>query len=320
MDDINLFDEENKSFNFSKIRKLKCGENPHQSASLYHFDKELDFGVVKGPDLTYNNIIDSTAALSCVGEFFDVPALVVVNHGNIDSAALGIDLENAWDKILDSDPCCYYRSTIAASREIGVKLAQKLTRLPLKVILAPYFSKEALFEFQKNKNIKLVKINTPLEQILKFNTEEIKLTPFGALIQEKDVKDLDVSTFKVVTKKKPEQKEVEDMIFAFKIAKHASSCAVVAAKDLRTLGIVSGEANRSRAVELAISKVCDSPKDSVLASDGFFANIDTVQIAAQNRIAAIIQPMGALKDKEIVETCDKYNISMISTGIRHIKH
>lgn len=312
--------QDNKQYSFTKMKNLKCGENPHQKASLYHFDKEIDWEVLQGFDLTYNNIIDSTKALETVAEFFDVAGLCVVNHGSIDAVALGIDVSNAWDKILDSDPTCYFKSTIASTREVSLEVAQKLSPLEIKVILAPHYSSEALVELGKNKNLKVVKINTALEEILRFHDEEIKLTPFGVLIQEKDSKDLDVKTFKVVTKKKPEQKEVEDMIFAFKIAKHASSCAVVVAKDLRTLGISAGEANRARAVELAIAKVCDSPKDAVIASDGFFSTIDTVQIAAQNRISSIIQPMGSIKDKEIVETCDKYNISMISTIIRHIKH
>lgn len=312
--------EDNKQYNFTKTKSFKCGENPHQRASLYSFDKEIDWEVIYGLDLTYNNIIDSTKALETACEFFDVAALVVVNHGNIDSVSLGVDLLNAWDKIMDSDPTCYYKSTIASTREIDIELAKKFSKLPLKVILAPYYSTDALAELSKNKNLKVVKINTPLEKISRFINEEIKLTPFGALIQEKDVKDLDVETFKVVTKKKPEQKEVEDMIFAFKIAKHASSCAIVVAKDLRTLAVVSGEANRSRAVELAAAKVCDSLKDTIIASDGFFSTTDVVQIAALNRISSIIQPMGSIKDKEIIESCDKYNISMISTGVRHIKH
>lgn len=314
------FIEDNKNFNFSKIKNLKCGENPHQKAALYSYDKELDWEILQGSDLTYNNIIDSTTALEVISEFFDVAALAVINHGRIDAVALGVDIINAWDKILDSDPTCYYRSTISTTREVTLEFAKKISALPLKVILSPYYSKDALLELKKNKNLKVVKINTPYEKIIKFNNEEIKLTPFGALIQQKDIEDLNVETFKVVTNKKPQQKEAEDMIFAFKVAKHAQSCAIVVAKDLRTLGVISGEANRSRAVELAITKVCDSLKDTVIASDGFFSTPDAVQIAAQNRICAIIQPMGSVHDKEIVDMCNKYNISMISTGIRHIKH
>ena len=190
----------------------------------------------------------------------------------------------------------------------------------LEVILAPSFAPEALEELKKKKNLRVIQINTPYEKILKFNNEEVKLTPFGAIIQEKDTKDLDVSTFKVVTKKKPEQRELEDMIFAFKVVKHVKSNAIVIAKDLRTIGICGGQTNRVGAVEIALSRVCDSAKDAVLASDGFFPAIDNIQVAAQERISAIIQPAGSIKDNEVIETADKYQISMISTGIRHFKH
>jgi len=320
MDNNLNIEQENKVYNFTKIKKLKCGANPQQGACLYHYDRELDFEILQGNSLTYNNIIDSTVALETVAEFFDVAALCVSNSSNISAVALGVDVENAWDKIIDSDAQCYNRCTIASSREINLELAKKLSPLPIKVILAPLFSAEALKELSKNKGVKLVKINTKLEEILKYTPEEIKLTPFGALIQEKDTKDLDVETFKVATKKKPEQKEVEDMIFAFKVAKHVKSMGIVVAKDLRTLGVVNGETNRARAVEFAIAKVCDSPKDAVVASDGFFTTIDNIQIMAQNRISGVIQPMGSIADKEIIDVCDKLNIAMISTGIRHIKY
>ncbi len=309
-----------KQYNFSKIQKLKCGANPHQNASLYHYDKEIDWEILKGACLTYNNIIDSSLALEVISEFFDVAAIGVINCGNINSCALGIDINNAWDKIIDSDPTCYFKGTIISTREITLDFAKKISPLEIKLLIAPCFSDNAILELNKNKNLKIIKINTPLEQILKFNEEEIKLTPFGALIQEKDTKELEAATFKVVTKKKPLQNEVEDMIFAFKIAKHVKSAGIVIAKDLRTLAISSGEADRVKSVQNAVNKVCDSLKDSILASDGFLLTKDTVQIAAQNRISGIIQPMGALKDDEIIKECDKYNISMISTGIRHIKH
>ena len=136
----------------------------------------------------------------------------------------------------------------------------------------------------------------------------------------KDNKDLDVKTFKVITKKKPEQRELEDMIFAFKVVKHVKSNGIVVAKDLRTIGICGGQTNRVGAVEIARHRVCDSTKEAVVASDGFFPAIDNIQIMAQNRVSAVIQPAGSIKDNEVIEAADKFGISMISTGIRHFKH
>ena len=124
----------------------------------------------------------------------------------------------------------------------------------------------------------------------------------------------------MVTKKKPEQQQVEDMIFAFKIVKHTKSNAIVVAKDLRTIGICAGQTNNIDAVGFALQNVCDSPKDSVIAADTCFSAIENIQIAAQNRVGAIIQPCGDVKDKQIIETADKLGLSMISTGISHLKH
>ncbi len=311
---------QNKTFYFEKIKDLRYGENPHQKASLYSYNKEIDWEVLNGKELSYNNILDMTSAVEIVSEFFDVSAVAIVKHTNPCAVALASDIEKAWDRALDSDPISPFGGIVAFSKEVDLNLAKKLTSMFLEVIIAPNYTNKALDELKKKKNLRLVKINTKLEDILKFYNEEIKLTPFGALVQQKDSKDLDVNTFKVVTKNKPEQKEVEDMIFAFKVVKHAKSNAIVIAKDLRTIGICAGQTSRVGAVEVALNRVCDCAKGAVLASDGFFPAIDNIQVAAQERISAIIQPAGSIKDIEVIEAADKYGISMITTGIRHFKH
>lgn len=313
-------EENSKALYFNKLQNLRYGENPHQKASLYSYDKELDWVLLNGKEMSYNNILDSTAGLELAAEFFDVCACVIIKHTTPCAVALSSNLESAWDKALDSDPISPFGGVVVFTKEVELPLAKKLTQMFLEVIIAPSYSAEALLELQKKKNLRVIKINTPYKNILSFCDEEIKLTPFGALIQEKDTKELDVKTFKVITKKKPEQREVEDMIFAFKVVKHVKSNAIVVAKDLRTLGICGGQTSRVSSVEIALSKVCDSPKDSVIASDGFFPAIDNIQVAAQNRVSAIIQPAGSIKDKDVIETADKLNISMIATGIRHFKH
>ncbi len=313
-------EENNKNFYFNKIKELRYGENPHQKASLYSYNKELDWVQLNGKEMSYNNILDSTAALEISAEFFDVSACTIVKHTNPCAVALASNIELSFDKALDSDPISPFGGVVAFTKTVEEPLAKKLTSMFLEVILAPDYTKEALEELKKKKNLRVIKINTPYQDILNFVDEEIRLTPFGALIQQKDNKDLDVSTFKVITKKKPSQSEVEDMIFAFKVVKHVKSNAIVVAKDLRTLGICAGQTNRVGSVEIALNRVCDSPKGSVLASDGFFPAIDNIQVAAQNRVSAIIQPGGSIKDKEVIETADKYEIAMITTGIRHFKH
>ena len=311
---------ENKTYNFTKLQNLKYGENPHQEASLYSYNKEIDWALLSGNVLSYNNILDMTTAIEIASEFFDVAAAVIVKHSNPCAVALAGDIPTAWAKAIDSDIIGIFNSVVMFTRGIDLEFAKILSSIGLNIVVAPKFSAEAIEELKKVKNLKVVQINTPLKDISKFVEEEIKLTPFGALIQQKDIKDFDVNTFKVMTKTKPEQKTVEDMIFAFKVAKHAKSNAIVTAKDLRTIGISTGQTTRVGSVEIALAKICDSAKDAVIASDGAISTVDNIQIAAQNRIIGIIQPMGTQKDSEIIKAADKFNISMISTGIRHFKH
>ncbi|MBQ8476345.1 bifunctional phosphoribosylaminoimidazolecarboxamide formyltransferase/IMP cyclohydrolase [bacterium] len=313
-------EENQKNYNFKKIKSLRYGENPHQKASLYSYSKELDYEILNGKELSYNNILDTTSALEIAAEFFDVCACVIVKHTNPCAVALSSNIELAFDKALDSDPISPFGGIVAFTKTVELSLAKKLSAMFLEVIIAPDFAPDALEELKRKKNVRIIKLNTKLESILNFQEEEIKLTPFGALIQEKNNKDLDINTFKVITKKKPEQNELEDMIFAFKVVKHVKSNAIVVAKDLRTLGICGGQTNRVSSVEIALNRVCDSPKGSVLASDGFFPAIDNIQVAAQNRVSAIIQPAGSIKDKDVIECADKLGLSMVATGIRHFKH
>ena len=309
-----------KSYTFEKIKDLKYGENPHQKAELYHYEREIEKEILSGKDLSYNDIIDCSVAIEVAVEFFDVAAAIIVHHANPCNVALAGNLSLAWDKILDSDPLSPFNSVIAFTKKIDFEFAKKIKILPVKIIIAPDFSSDALNELKQIENVKIIKINTPLKEILNFYNEEIKITPFGVLIQEKDTKELTPETFKVVTKKKPEQSEVEDMIFAFKVAKHVKSSAIVVAKDLRTLGICGGQMNSAKRLEHALQCVCDSPKNSIIAADSIFSTIDNIEIAAQNRVSGIIQPAGSIKDREVIAAADKYNISMITTGIRHLKH
>lgn len=309
--------------NYSLIKKqnLRYGENPHQKAALYDFGEKLvDYEVLGGKELSYNNIVDVTAALNIVSEFFDVNAAVIIKHTNPSGVALGKTLEEAWDRALDCDPLSAFGGIVAFSKKVDLNIAQKLTKMFLEVVIAPDFEEGAIEQFKTKKNLRIIKINTPLEKYKQFTEKEIKLTPFGALIQDKDIKELDVETFKVVTKEKPTAEMIEDMVFAQKIAKHLKSNAIVIAKDLKTIGICGGQTSRVGAVEIALMRVTDSAKDAILASDGFFPATDNITVAAQHRIKGIIQPGGSIKDKEVIDLADKLNICMITTGIRHFKH
>lgn len=311
---------ESKAIYLDKVSNLRYGENPHQKAALYSYDMQLDYEILNGKEMSYNNILDATAALSIAAEFFDVNCCTIVKHTNPCGVALGKSIEDAWKKALDCDPLSAFGGIVAFTKEVDDTVAKHLTSMFLEIVIAPSFTDTALEILKTKKNLRVIKINTPYEQISNFVSQELKLTPFGALIQEKDTLELDPDKFKIVTKQKPTQEQIEDMVFAFKVAKHVKSNGIVVAKDLRTLGICGGQTSRVGAVEIAINRVCDSPKDAVLASDGFFPAIDNIHLAAQNRISAIIQPAGSIKDKEVIDTADKMGLVMATTGIRHFRH
>lgn len=317
---------ETKNFTFKKIQQLRYGENPHQKAGLYcrvgslPHQNEVDYEILWGKELSYNNILDMTSAVNIISEFYDVPAVSIIKHTAPCGVALGKDILDAYQKAFDCDPISAFGGIVAFTQKVNAEIAKHLNSVFLEVVIAPDFDKEALEILKGKKNLRIVKLNTPLKDYKAIAGEEIKITPFGVLIQDSDKKELDKDNFKVVTKAKPTAEQIEDAIFAWKVAKHAKSNAIVIAKDFKTLAIGQGQTSRICSMEWALNYACDASKDAVIASDGFFPAIDNIQSAAQGRIALIIQPGGSIKDKDVIEEADKYNIAMITTGMRHFKH
>lgn len=323
-----------KDFAFEKIQDLRYGENPHQKAGLYKINDgggvmssdssfinlPVRFSFLQGKELSYNNILDTTAAVNIVSEFYDVPAAAIVKHSMPCGVALGTNISDAYQKALDCDPISAFGGIAAFSQGVNVELAKHLNSIFLEVIIAPDFDTEALEIFKNKKNLRIIKLETPLVEYKKAQNEEVKITPFGVLIQGADKKELDKDTFKVVTKTKPSAEQIEDAIFAWKIVKHAKSNAVVIAKDFKTLAIGQGQTSRIAAMEWALNHACDAAKGAVAASDGFLPALDNIHAAAQGRISLIIQPGGSIKDSEVIAQADKYDLIMITTGIRHFKH
>ncbi len=319
----NRYEFENNSYfslNMKKAKDLRYGENPHQNASIYYTKDTIDYEILNGKELSYNNINDITACTNILSEFYDVSACVIIKHTTPCGAALGKNIEEAWAKALDCDPLSAFGGIVGFTQVVNENLAKQLTAMFLEVIIAPDYTPKALALLKTKKNLRVIKLNTSLQEYKNYLFEEIKITPFGTLVQTSDKGELDKDNFKVVTKIKPTQEMIEDMIFAWKIAKHAKSNAVVIAKDFKAIGIGQGQTSRVDAFEIALNKACDGSKDAVAASDGFFPAIDNIHVAAQGRIAAIIQPGGSIKDEDVIKTADKYNIAMITTGIRHFKH
>jgi phosphoribosylaminoimidazolecarboxamide formyltransferase/IMP cyclohydrolase len=319
----NRFEEDTDNYfslNLKKSKQLRYGENPHQEANIYYSNNTVDYEVLNGKELSYNNILDVSACTNILSEFYDVSACVIIKHNTPCGVALGKDVEEAWKKALDCDPLSAFGGIVGFTQVVNEDVAKQLTSMFLEVIIAPDYTLKALEMLKQKKNLRVIKLNTSLEEYKNYLSKEIRITPFGTLVQESDKGELDKDKFKVVTKAKPTAEMVEDMIFAWKIAKHAKSNAIVIAKDFKAIGIGQGQTSRVDAFEIALNRACDGSKDAVAASDGFFPAIDNIHVAAQGRIAAIIQPGGSIKDEEVIKTADKYNIAMITTGIRHFRH
>ena len=308
------------NFSLTKVQDLRYGENPHQHAALYTAGEDIGFELLNGKELSFNNIADLTAALNIVNEFIDVPASCIIKHGNPCGVAIGNNIYDAYFKALNCDPISAFGGIIGLNQVVNLDIAKHVKGIFFEVVVAPGFSEEALEILKTKKNLRLVKVSAPPLEYRSKQSLAIKNLPFGSLVQTFDNAELSKENFKVVTSHKPTEPQVENMLFAWKVAKHINSNAIVIAKDKKTIGLGIGQTSRIASMELALSQACGETKGAVIASDGFYPAVDNVQVAVQARVGAIIQPGGSIKDKDIVEEAEKYNISMIFTGIRHFKH
>jgi phosphoribosylaminoimidazolecarboxamide formyltransferase/IMP cyclohydrolase len=313
----------NKSNDFLSINERKSltfpyGENQHQKAFLYP-DNTLSYDVLANKQLSYNNLLDVNLATQIVSEFYDVCAAVITKHSLPCGVALGASLEAAFQKAIDCDPISALGGVVALSKTVDDKLAKLISDLFFEVVVAADFSENAL-DILKSKNLKIIKINSPLKDYKSFLKKETVMTPFGILVQEPNTAELNTNSFKVVSKKQATTEMIEDMVFAWKISKYTRSNSAIIVKNLKTVGISQGQANRIEAVDIALNKACENSKDAILALDGAITTKDIILDAAQARIAGIIQPAGGSKDKEIFAITDKYEMTMVRTLLREFRH
>ncbi len=306
---------------FEKKQTLRYGENPHQEASFYTQIKNNEGTLtvankIHGKELSYNNIGDTDGALETLKEF-DEPTVVAAKHANPCGIGSAATISEAFQRVYDADPVSIFGGIVAANREIDKATAEIMSSIFLEVIVAPSFSDEALQILTKKKNLRLLQ----LSEILKSDYFGFKARTVlgGLLVQDFDNKLIN-DELEVVTKRRPTEKEMEDLLFAWKAVKHAKSNGIVIAKDKTTTGVGPGQVSRIWALENAIRQGGDRIDGSVLASDAFFPFSDCVEAAHQAGITAIIQPGGSIRDKESVEAADKYGIAMVFTGMRHFKH
>ncbi|WP_028306964.1 bifunctional phosphoribosylaminoimidazolecarboxamide formyltransferase/IMP cyclohydrolase [Desulfitibacter alkalitolerans] len=298
-------------------KSLRYGENPHQRANIYTMDKEgkglADIIPIQGKPLSYNNYLDTHAAWGLTEEF-DSPAAVIVKHNNPCGAAIGDNLLAAYKKALECDPVSAFGGIVAFNRTIDAKLADELVKMFYEVIAAPDFSAESLKILAAKPNLRLLSTKG-----LSGESVEIKSIGKSILIQDYD-KRVEEYPLEAVTNKHPDKEQIANLIFANRVAKWVKSNAIVIVKNGAALGMGAGQMNRVGSAKIALEQAGEKAKGAVLASDAFLPFADTVELAANYGIEAIIQPGGSLKDEEVIKKCNELGIAMVFTGIRHFKH
>ncbi|MBU1680887.1 MAG: bifunctional phosphoribosylaminoimidazolecarboxamide formyltransferase/IMP cyclohydrolase [Bacteroidetes bacterium] len=296
---------------------LRYGENPHQKADLYG-DFSSHFETLHGKELSYNNIIDLTAAVNLVLEL-ENNSSAIVKHTNPCGAASKGNVYDSYTEALSCDPISAFGGIVAFNGTVDLATAEKLNEIFLEIVAATVFDAEALELLKKKKNRRLLKINaTSLA-----SGQDLKSIPGGIILQDRDNSTLSDDLIKLVSKRKFNQNELNDIKFAWIICKHTKSNAIIFVKDKKAIGIGAGQMSRIDSVKIASSKALEHGHDltgAVAASDAFFPFADGVIEIAQNGITCIIQPGGSVRDNEVIEAADNNNISMIFTGIRNFKH
>lgn len=307
----------NKSYELSE--ELRYGENPHQKAAFYedsYTPDRISYNVLHGKQISYNNLNDMYSAINAVINF-EKPAAVAIKHTDPCGIGTGETLEEAFVKAYECDDESIFGGIIALNREVDEKTAEHLSKIFLEIVVAPSFSKEAFEILTKKKNIRLIEI--PEFERLYEGGKRFKQVLNGIIIQDSDDIVWDEEKLSFVSDRKPNEKELEELKFAFTCCKTTFSNSVVIAKNGGTLALGQGETKRSWAVEEAIDRAGEKAKGSVLASDGFFFR-DTIELLDKAGINVIVQPGGSVKDQEVIDYANENGICLVFTNIRHFRH
>lgn len=311
------------TLHLEKKMGLRYGENPHQNGAFYVEHEQLEPSIsnaqqLQGKELSLNNIFDTNSAFELVKEFKDT-ACVIVKHNNPCGVAQSESAVQAFLKAKQCDPISAFGGIIALNTELDEATAEEIINMFVEVVIAPSYSEKALYLLSTKKNVRVLQ-TPPLTNDVPYSYD-IKKVIGGALIQDKDMtSDSDFNDFKVPSKRKPTDKEIQDMKFAWKVCKHVKSNAIIYVKDNQTVGIGAGQMSRVDSVQLAKMKAQMPTEGCVLASDAFFPFRDAIDEAAKAGIKAIVQPGGSIRDEEVVAAADEHGMAMIMTGVRHFKH
>lgn len=316
-----------RAFAGTLAQELRYGENPHQRAAFYR-DGSTHPGVasaqqVQGKELSWNNINDTDAAFELVAEYDPaVPACVIVKHANPCGVALGATMAEAWERALACDPVSAFGGIIALNRPLDGAIAEAITGIFTEVVIAPDADDAARAAFAGKKNLRLLltgALPDPAEPAL-----SVRQMGGGFLVQDRDNGRIDPAALRVVTKRAPERREMDDLLFAWRVAKHVKSNAIVYAKDRATVGIGAGQMSRVDSARLAATKAeamaPGAATGSVVASDAFFPFADGLLAAIKAGARAVIQPGGSIRDDEVIAAADEAGIAMVFTAMRHFRH
>jgi phosphoribosylaminoimidazolecarboxamide formyltransferase/IMP cyclohydrolase len=306
-----------------KLQDLRYGENPHQQAALYR-DLTARGGLaaarqLHGKELSYNNLLDLSAAWNLVGEF-DEPVAAIIKHNNPCGVAVAARLVDAYVRARDTDPVSAFGGIIAVNRTVDAAIAEAIAATFVEAVIAPSYAEDALAILRAKKNLRLLELPRAANREPRAAGREFRQIGGGMLVQLPDAADLIPADLKVVSRRAPSATEEAALRFAWRVAKHVKSNAIVLADSAGTVGIGAGQMSRVDSVRLAIQKACFPTQGSVLASDAFFPFRDGVDEAAKAGITAVIQPGGSLRDAEAITAADEHGLAMLFTGMRHFRH
>ena len=306
---------------FTKHSEMRYGENPHQAAAAYTIPGDrsnniLNAKIHQGKKLSYNNIMDADAALSCLKEF-NSTACVIVKHANPCGVALGANMLNVYKRAFNADSLSAFGGIIAINQPCDDILAEEISKVFVEIVLAPAFTKKSLEIFSKKKNLRVLEVGNiqSREQLL-----EVRNVVGGVIVQETDTSILSEDNLQVVTENNPSDSDIKTMLFGWKVLKHVKSNGILIVKDNTTVGVGAGQVSRVDSVDIAMKKSGDSIKDSILCSDAFFPFRDSIDKIAGSGIKAVLQPGGSVRDDEVISACNEHGIAMVFTGQRCFKH
>jgi phosphoribosylaminoimidazolecarboxamide formyltransferase/IMP cyclohydrolase len=304
---------QNLLLSFSKAYDLRYGENPDQRAAFYIQRGALPRSLINGGDLSYNNLLDSDAAMKLVWEFSEA-ACAIIKHTNPCGVASFSSLKRSFEYAYEADPLSAYGGIVAFNQKVDEEVALAIRDKFFEVLMAPEYDEKALELLGKKKRLRLLKAG------FNANPFTFHAVSEGFLYQTVSKADFHQIGLRCVTKKIPSPDQVKDLLFAAKVNRHVKSNSIVIAKNLTTVGIGAGQMSRVDSMTMALLKAKNRAKGAVLSSDGFFPFCDAVDMAAQAGVDAIIQPGGSIRDQELIEACNAYGVAMVFTGVRTFRH